>query len=84
MDKVNIITNGQLECLAKRIARYVVEYMPEKDSVKFLTKKQVANYLGKSVDAIEKMCDRGQIPFHKKGRRTYFNLNELNDYFLNE
>lgn len=80
----HIITNGQLEYLAKKIAKYVVEYMPEHGSVTFLTKKQVANHLGKSVDAIEKMCERGQIPFHKKGRRTYFNLKELNDYFLNE
>ena len=77
------ITLSQLDYLAEKIAEIVCSFLTNQTLDKVLTKKQVAQLLDKSTDAIDKMCERGQLPFHTKGKHRYFSLKEINDYFLN-
>ncbi len=44
--------------------------------------KQVAEYLGISVDAVRKRCQRGQLPFHRSASRLYFSRMEIDDAIL--
>lgn len=44
--------------------------------------KQVAEYLGISVDAVRKRCQRGQLPFHRSACRLYFSRMEIDDAIL--
>ena len=46
------------------------------------TKKQVADYLGISTDAVRKRCQRGQLPFHRSASRLYFSRMEIDDTIL--
>ena len=44
--------------------------------------KQVADYLGISMDAVRKRCQRGQLPFHRIASRLYFSRMEIDDTIL--
>ena len=44
--------------------------------------KQVADYLGISMDAVRKRCQRGQLPFHRSASRLYFSRMEIDDTIL--
>ena len=44
--------------------------------------KQVADYLGISMDAVRKRCQRGQLPFHRSASRLYFSRMEIDDAIL--
>lgn len=50
------------------------------DSV--MTIKQVANYLGISVGAVRKRCQRNQLPYHRNANRLYFSRMEVDDVIL--
>lgn len=47
-----------------------------------LTVKEVANLLGKSSDAIRKLCQRDLIPYHKHYGTYYFSHLELKNFLL--
>ena len=44
--------------------------------------KQVADYLGISMDAVRKRCQRGQLPFDRSASRLYFSRMEIDDTIL--
>lgn len=44
--------------------------------------KQVADYLGISMDAVRKRCQRGQLPYHRNASRLYFSRMEIDDTIL--
>ncbi len=44
---------------------------------KWLTTEELAYYLGSSAGSIRNLAWRGQIPFHKKFRRLFFNREEI-------
>ena len=44
--------------------------------------KQVANYLGLSVGAVRKRCQRGQLPYHLNSKRLYFSKLEVDAVLL--
>ena len=50
------------------------------DSV--MTIKQVANYLGISVGAVRKRCQRNQLPYHRNVNRLYFSRMEVDNVIL--
>ena len=76
------LTRSDISYLAKQIAEELFSLMEHQRHEKILTKKQMAEYLGVSTDAIDKMCDRGQLPFHTKGKHRYFSHKEILDHFL--
>lgn len=76
------LTRSDISYLAKQIAEELFSLMEHQRNEKILTKKQMAEYLGVSTDAIDKMCDRGQLPFHTKGKHRYFSHKEILDHFL--
>ncbi|MBR4552391.1 MAG: helix-turn-helix domain-containing protein [Bacteroidaceae bacterium] len=76
------ITKEEATHLAEQIAKHLFSLMENQRNEKVLTKKQMAEYLGVSTDAIDKMCDRGQLPFHTKGKHRYFSQLEILDHFL--
>jgi len=47
-----------------------------------LNLSQVAEMLGKSREAVKKMCQRNQLPAHKHQRTYYFDEQELNEFLL--
>lgn len=45
--------------------------------------KQVAEYLGLSVGAVRKRCQRKQLPYHLNAKRLYFSKMEVDAALLN-
>lgn len=45
--------------------------------------KQVAEYLGLSVDAVRKRCQRKQLPYHLNAKHLYFSKLEVDATLLN-
>lgn len=45
--------------------------------------KQVAEYLGLSVDAVRKRCQRKQLPYHLNAKHLYFSKLEVDAALLN-
>lgn len=45
--------------------------------------KQVAEYLGLSVGAVRKRCQRKQLPYHLNAKHLYFSKMEVDAAFLN-
>lgn len=54
----------------------------QRQSDNVMTIKQVAEYLGISIDAVRKRCQRGQLPFHRNACRLYFSRLEIDDTIL--
>lgn len=54
----------------------------QRKSDNVMTIKQVADYLGISMDAVRKRCQRGQLPFHRSASRLYFSRMEIDDTIL--
>jgi excisionase family DNA binding protein len=50
---------------------------------RYYTSQETADYLGISVDALRKRVERGEIPHHKLGRRTWFRIDDIDD-LMNE
>lgn len=44
--------------------------------------KQVANYLGLSVGAVRKRCQRNQLPYHRNAKHLYFSKIEVDSVLL--
>lgn len=44
--------------------------------------EQVANYLGLSVGAVRKRCQRAQLPFHRNSKHLYFSKMEIDSALL--
>lgn len=44
--------------------------------------KQVANYLGLSVGAVRKRCQRNQLPCHRNAKHLYFSKMEVDSALL--
>jgi hypothetical protein len=63
-----------------RLADALIKRMPKNDEV--LTTKQVSEILGITVQAVQKRCSRGQLPYHKKSGTLYFSKNELTEFLL--
>ena len=45
--------------------------------------KQVAEYLGLSVGAVRKRCQRKQLPYHLNAKHLYFSKMEVDAVLLN-
>ncbi len=45
--------------------------------------EQVAKYLGLSVAAVRKRCQRKQLPFHRNAKHLYFSKMEVDAVLLN-
>ena len=74
-------------CLEKSIGKIIRSALNEtvkRYTDQVMTREQVAEYFGMTVAQISQMCHRGQIPFHKKGRKVFFSKNDLIDFFLDE
>lgn len=54
----------------------------QRKSDNVMTIKQVANYLGISVGAVRKRCQRNQLPYHRNANRLYFSRMEVDDVIL--
>ena len=54
----------------------------QRKSDNVMTIKQVANYLGISVGAVRKRCQRNQLPYHRNANRLYFSRMEIDDVIL--
>ena len=54
----------------------------QRKSDNVMTIKQVANYLGISVGAVRKRCQRNQLPYHRNASRLYFSRMEVDDVIL--
>ena len=76
------LTQNDISYLAEQMAKHLFDLMQHHRDEKVMTQKQMAEYLGVSTDAIDKMCDRGQLPFHTKGKHRYFSHKEILDHFL--
>lgn len=44
--------------------------------------KQVSEYLGLSVGAVRKRCQRNQLPFHRNAKHLYFSKMEVDAVLL--
>ena len=49
-----------------------------------LNTKKCAEWLGISVDALHKRCEKGKIPCHRKHGVLYFSKNEVYKYYLQD
>ena len=76
---MNILRSADIKAIAKQVA---VELSELND--KLLNINNVAELLGKTLGAVAKMCQRGQLPHHKHHGSVYFSQKEIEDYLLNK
>lgn len=74
---MTILRSADIKAIAKQVA---AEMSEQNDSL--LNINVVAEMLGKTRAAISKMCERGQLPFHKHHGCLYFSQKELNNFLL--
>ena len=74
-----VLRSADIKAIAKQVAE---ELAGMNDSLLNISK--VAEMLGKSKQAIYKMCQRGQLPHHKQNGSLFFSQRELENYFLNK
>lgn len=67
----------------KRLAAMLKEELRH-EMDELMSMRQAANYLGCSVQALRKRCERGGPPYHKKDGVTVFSRRELNEYYLKD
>lgn len=76
---MNILRSADIKAIAKQVA---VELSEIND--KLLNINSVAEMLGKTRNAIAKMCERDQLPYHKHHGTLYFSQRELENFLLNK
>ena len=54
----------------------------QRKSDQIMTINKVAEYLGISVGAVRKRCQRHQLPFHRNANRLYFSRLEIENVIL--
>lgn len=69
------MTLFDLEYLAKEIARRIEP---------FVTLQKLSVETGMTQAAIRKACQRGELPYHRQGRKLVFFRSELNDKIRGE
>ena len=65
-----------------KVVNDVVQRMERHTDV-VMNVKQVAEYLGLSVDAVRKRCQRKQLPCHLNAKHLYFSKLEVDATLLN-
>ena len=65
-----------------KVVKDVVQRMERHTDV-VMNVKQVAEYLGLSVDAVRKRCQRKQLPCHLNTKHLYFSKLEVDAALLN-
>ncbi|MBQ4917065.1 MAG: helix-turn-helix domain-containing protein [Muribaculaceae bacterium] len=76
---MNILRTTDIQAIAKQVAMELSE-----NNDKILNINKVAEILGKTRAAIAKMCERGQLPYHKHHGSLYFSQRELEICLLNK
>lgn len=71
------IMSSDIEAIAKATAKILYDMED-----KVLTVAQMAQKLGKSEEAIKKMVQRNQLPYHRTGKTIYFSDKETTKYLL--
>ena len=71
------IYSGDIEAIAKATAEHLHSLQD-----KVLTLEQTAELLGKSKEAVKKLCQRKKIPFHRLNITLYFSEREVTKYLL--
>jgi hypothetical protein len=64
-----------------KVVDEVVQRMAQHADV-VMNVEQVANYLGLSVGAVRKRCQRAQLPFHRNSKHLYFSKIEIDSALL--
>lgn len=64
-----------------KVVDEVVQRMAQHADV-VMNVEQVANYLGLSVSAVRKRCQRAQLPFHRNSKHLYFSKMEIDSALL--
>lgn len=75
------MNKAELNQLAKSL-RPAVDSAIQCATDEILTVEGVAKMLGVTVNAIYIRCNKGQIPYKKRGKRLYFSKNALLNYYL--
>lgn len=76
-----MLTKAELNQLASSL-RPVVEAAIQQATDEILTVESAAEMLNTTPNAIRLRCNRGQMPYQKRGKRLYFSKNELLKYYL--
>lgn len=76
-----MLTKAELNQLASSL-RPVVEAVIQQATDEILTVESAAKMLNTTPNAIRLRCNRGQMPYRKRGKRLYFSKNELLKYYL--
>ena len=74
---MNVLRSADIKAIAKQVAHEMSEL---NDTL--LNINTVAEMLGKTRAAISKMCERGQLPYHKHHGSLYFSQRELQNFLL--
>lgn len=74
-------TKAELNQLANSL-KPIIESAMQKTSDEVLTVETAAKMLDTTPNAIRLRCNRGQMPYKKRGKRLYFSKNELTEFYL--
>lgn len=74
---MTILRSADIKAIAKQVAMEMAEL---NDTV--LNVAGVAVMLGKTKTAVAKMCERGQLPYHKHHGALYFSQREIEKFLL--
>ena len=82
--RMKTLTKKQKEANGENFSRIVDDaaILLQRKADYVMNIKQVADYLGISMDAVRKRCQRGQLPFHRSASRLYFSRMEIDDTIL--
>ena len=82
--RMKTLTKKQKETNGENFSRIVDDaaILLQRKADYVMSIKQVADYLGISMDAVRKRCQRGQLLFHRSASRLYFSRMEIDDTIL--
>ena len=82
--RMKTLTKKQIEANGENFSRIVDDaaILLQRKVDYVMNIKQVADYLGISMDAVRKRCQRGQLPYHRNASRLYFSRMEIDDTIL--
>lgn len=72
-----ILRSADIKAIAKQVAMELTEL-----NDKVLNINAVAEMLGKTRNAVAKMCERDQLPYHKHHGTLYFSQKEIEKFLL--
>lgn len=85
MEKLILVTQGELESLIHTTVRKAISEQPERQANQqdtILSVEQASKYLNLAKQTLYGFTSKNEIPFFKRGKKLYFKKSDLEQWLL--